>query len=248
MSETATQERTKPVLEAIDPATLGNHLYTEVVNVDTTADVNAPMRPIDERTFGEDGKPGAPIMYEAILSAPQPGSTNFFGDPRVFISRGKNKDGQNYWLINLDAKIVAVAGQGPESVKGRGGRVFDDKDGIQIYSTIRDIDGKPTSGLIDLASKMGLLGSLNGNINVDNEQIVQALAQAVLGGNAKIGVFVKWFAGYNKPEGAKKGSFAFAGQANFPRQEDGRRSPIVNAHGKESRAIVKLDGFARLAV
>lgn len=251
MSETATEtqettEAPKRQLDTIDPASLGQGLYTEVVTVDPSADPNAPMRPIDEQAFDENGK-GTPIMYEALLTAPQEGSTNFYGEARQFIQRGKNRDGQEYWLLNLDAKIVAVAGQGPESVKGRGGRSFSDKDGIQVYSTVRDVDGKPTSGLFDLASKMGLLGSLPaGNVQVDNEKIVQAVVQTVLGGQARIGVFVKWFAGYNKPEGAKKGSFAFGGQANFPKQADGRRNPVVNAHGKESRAIVKLNGFARL--
>lgn len=254
---------TKTQIEVVDLSQLGQGLFTETVEIDPNVDTNAPSRPIDEALFDEKtGRELGKIVYVANITAPGPNATDFDGDPRPFISRlsgiiGKGErtgDPWNALKLNFDLKVVGFQQNDVDvtTLQGRAGKSLE----ASATSFTKKREGQPYTEISDLANKLGLfnnltLGEGQKTLNLDQDQWVALVANAIASGQHQIGVTVRWVAGWingaAKPDGTtEKGKYTFAGQYKFPVGKDGKRSPVVSVDGREVIARVKLVNLVKL--
>ena len=247
---TDTEQRT---VRAIDLSQLGKGMFTETVTVDPTIDGNAPSRPIDEAIFDATGAETGKIVYKALLSAPEEGATDFDGNPRPLveqiggiISKG-DRAGQPWSAlkINFNVKIVEFADNAMDqrALQGRAGKSFEQSE--TTFTRVKD--GSTFSPLLDFAQRLGIVPVTPKNsdgspvqINLDNEQLVLAVAQHIASGQAVVGVTVKWVANWTEGEGKKRGKYEYNFQRNFPKDSTGTHQPVANTR-------VKIDTYVKLS-
>lgn len=252
--ETETQEKQ---VKAVDLASLGNGLYTEVVTIDPTVDGNAPARLIDEALFDEKGLETGKIVYKALLQLPAEGATDFDGNPRPLVEDisgvykqdskdGKRKAGEAYKAlkINFDLRIAEFADPNANqaALQGRAGKFQEQS--INTFTSTKD--GQPFSPLFDFAVRLKLVQAPPKNadgspssVAIDNEQLVKAVAQHIASGQAVVGVTVKWAQGWTNGVGKSRGKYALQYQRNFP---------VVNGtHEQVQGTKIKIASFETLA-
>lgn len=221
-TETAeTTETAKPKFIPVDPATLGNGLYSEKVSVDPQGDAFAISPPVPDD------------WYVALLTPstdPEHPTLEFVEYPA--------RDGKaalKVFRVNFNYVVESFVDPAKDNgiLKGKN-KTFD----ARVTTVVKEKDGFRTSEATTLLKYLGY-GTPDGT---DIEQIAATLNQLIGSGQCRLAVRTQWVAGWTPGDGKKSyGKWAVQGERNFPVLADGKsHSPVMSIKGAETRAKAKV--------